>query len=261
MSEISLSQLLDTAVLAAEAAGKHAYTNKHRRTESTQTFDHDVKLVLDEECQKVAEAVIQARFPEHGILGEEDEQLNAACEYEWVIDPIDGTMNFTHGFEYWCSSVAVRKNNVVVAGCVFAPEFDALYTAHCAGDARLNGERIQVAQTTQLKESMIATGLSKHMEHAALPHLDMFRTLALNTKKLRINGAAALDICRVADGTFDGFFETSIYLWDYAAAGFIAERAGATLVLFPKPNSHETSVLCANAHLIDGLHAVYSDCL
>jgi len=259
MNDIPLSHLLDVAICAAEAAGKHAMENKHRRQEANETFEHDIKLVLDVECQTIAEKVIAGEFPEHGILGEEDATPNAASSYEWVIDPIDGTMNFSHGLEYWCSSVAVRRNHKVVAGCVFAPEFESYYTAHIEQPARLNGDDITVSKTERLSQSMILTGLSKNMENASEPHLDLFRMLAVNTKKLRINGAAALDICRVADGTCDGFFETDIHLWDYAAAGLIAEQAGATLATYSHKNdTHGATVLCANPHIIEGLRAIYS---
>jgi len=254
MDSIPLSHLLDTAICAAEAAGKHARANKSRRTEANETFEHDIKLVLDVECQQIAEKVISGEFPEHGILGEEAVRPNSASAYEWIIDPIDGTMNYSHGFPYWCCSVAVRHHEKILAGCVYAPEFDNYYTAHIEEEAKCNGEPIRVSDTRRLDEAMIFTGLSKHLETDPDPHFEMFRTLALNTQKLRITGSAALDLCHVAAGSSDGFFEAGIYLWDYAAAGLIAEQAGAALSLFPnKDELHGTTVLCANEHLIEDL--------
>ena len=262
MKTIPLTHLLDVAICAAEAAGKHALENKARRTESTETFAHDVKLVLDMECQKIAEGIIAQEFPEHGILGEEDIRQNTAQDYEWIIDPIDGTINYTHGFPYWCCSIAVRHRGKVLAGCVHAPEFEDYYTAHIEDVAKLNGRPIRVSETRHLQDSMIASGLSKHMQSANEPHFEMFRMLALGTQKLRINGSAALDLCNVANGSLDGFFETSIYLWDYAAAGLIAEQAGATLTLYPQKNTpHGATVLCANEYLIDCLRAIHTKCV
>ncbi len=261
MKKIPLTHLLDIAICAAQAAGNHAMANKARRTESNETFAHDVKLVLDVECQRIAEEMIASEFPDHGILGEEDIRRSAAGEYEWIIDPIDGTMNYTHGFPYWCVSVAVRRNERVLAGCVFAPEFEDYYTAHIEEPAKLNGEPIQVSKTQDLQDAMIFTGISKHMKTAHEPHFDMFNMLALNTQKVRINGSAALDLCHVAAGNGDGFFETSIYLWDHAAAGLIAEQAGAVLSLYPLRNEpHACNVLCANENLIEGLRAIYTQC-
>jgi len=116
------------AVAAAKAAGGHAFSSPDRRRETVMTFDHDVKLRLDVECQAVAEAVIRERFPGHAILGEEDDTLARAGEaaavrrvdtdgsgYEWIIDPIDGTVNFSHGLRSWCCSIAVRRGEDVVA--------------------------------------------------------------------------------------------------------------------------------------------------
>lgn len=262
MKDISLTLLLDVAICAAEAAGKHALENKDRRTEVNESFSHDIKLVLDVECQKIAEQVIATEFPDHGILGEEDIQKNPAEAYEWVIDPIDGTMNYTHGFPYWCCSIAVRHNQKVLAGCVYAPEFGDYYTAHIEEPAKLNGKPIKASGTRYLQDSLIFTGLSKHLETANEPHFEMFRMLALNTQKVRINGAAALDLCHVAAGSSDGFFETGIYLWDFAAAGLIAEQAGAVLSLYPQKNEpNGYSVICANENLIDGLRAIYTKCI
>ncbi len=262
MKQISLTHLLDTAICAAEAAGKHALANKDRRTETNETFTHDVKLVLDVECQQIAEKVIASEFPDHGILGEEDAHPNSTTAYEWIIDPIDGTMSYAHGFPYWCCSVAVRHHEKVLAGCVYAPEFDNYYTAHIEETAKCNGEPIHVSDTRHLAEAIIFSGLSKHMESAGEPSFEMFRKLAFNTQKVRINGSAALDLCHVAGGSSDGFFETNIYLWDYAAAGLIAEQAGAALLLHPQENEpHATTVLCANKNLIDGLQAIYTKCV
>ena len=261
MEEIPLNHLLDTAICAAETAGKHALVNKDRRTETNEMFKHDIKLVLDVECQRIAEEVIATAFPDHGILGEEDAQPNTTTAYEWIIDPIDGTMNFTHGFPYWCCSIAVRHHDQILAGCVYAPEFDTYYTAHIEEPAKCNGEPIRVSGTETLDKAMIFTGLSKHMETSDEPHFEMFRTLALNTQKVRITGSAALDLCHVAAGSCDGFFENGIYLWDHAAAGLIAEQAGAVLSLYPEENElHGVTVLCANPNLIDGLRGIYSEC-
>ncbi len=261
MNNIPLTHLLDVAICAAEAAGKHALDNTHRRTEASETFAHDVKLVLDMECQKIAEQIIAQEFPEHGILGEEDERPNLSSAYEWIIDPIDGTMNYTHGLPYWCCSVAVRHQGEVVAGCVFAPVFNDYYTAHAEDVAKLNGAPIRVSETKHLQDAMVLSGLSKHMSSSKEPHFEMFRMLALNTRKVRINGSAALDLCYIAAGNGDGFFEIGIYLWDHAAAGLIAEKAGGVVSVYPQSTGpHCATVLCANEHIIDGLRAIHTKC-
>ncbi|QBG48902.1 inositol monophosphatase [Verrucomicrobia bacterium S94] len=260
MNTLSLTDLLDVAVAAAKAAGGHAYNNKARRTETNETFAHDIKLVLDVESQKKAEAVISETFPEHGILGEEDAAPNQLSDYEWIIDPIDGTMNFSHGLEYWCSSVAVRHKGEVVAGCVYAPDYDACYTAHRDDTARLNGEPIRTAQTPALKKALILTGLSKEIEVNPDLYFGRFRKLTLNTKKLRLMGAAALDLCHVADGTADGFFEGSIFLWDYAAATLIVEQAGGVTRVFQDTEpAGSATVVASNRNIFDDLKSIYTE--
>ena len=260
MTDISPSRLLDTAVLAAKTAGTHALENKARRSETSARFDHDIKLVLDMEGRQVAEEVMAAAFPDHGILGEEGGRSSGESDYEWVIDPIDGTVNYAHGFPYWCCSVAVRRGGEVLAGCVYAPEYDDCYTAHVEEAARCNGKPIHVTDTPCLSEALIFSGLSKHIESTAKPYFDLFRRLLLNTQKVRINGAAALYICYVAAGLSDGFFETHLYLWDHAAAGLIARQAGAVLALYPDDvEPHACAVLCANEHLIGGLRSILEE--
>ena len=259
MKDVALSHLLDIARCAAEAAGKHALANKHRRKETNETFAHDIKLVLDVECQTVAEAVIAAEFPNHNVLGEEGSRHEHISNYEWVIDPIDGSLNYSHGFPYWCASVAVRHHEKVVAGCIFAPEFGKYFTAHREGPAQLNGEPIRVADTRQLADSLIFSGLSKNLQSGNPAHFDLVQKLAVSTRKIRVNGAAALDLCHVAEGAGDGYVEPGIHLWDYAAAGLIAEQAGATLEVFPRSDLPETyGVLCTNEHLFNPLRAIYT---
>jgi len=261
MKNLPLTHLLDTAICAAEAAGKHALSNKDRRTEASESFAHDVKLVLDVECQKIAEKIILSEFPEHGILGEEGERKTPEGDYEWVIDPIDGTMNYTHGFPYWCVSIAVRRNGRVLAGCIFAPESNEFYTAHIEEAAKCNGIPIHASDTPEVGKAMIFTGISKHMEANQEPHFKAFETLALSARKLRINGSAALDMCHVAAGHADGYFEANLYLWDHAAAGLIAEQAGAAIALYPLDGEpHACGVICANKNLIDPLRAIHDNC-
>ena len=261
MKNISLTHLLDTAICAAEAAGNHAMANKDRCKEANETFAHDVKLVLDVECQKMAEEVILSEFPEHGILGEEDVRTVPEGDYEWIIDPIDGTMNYTRSFPYWCVSIAVRWNGQVLAGCVFAPESNEFYTAHIEDAAKCNGEPIHASNTANMDESTVFTGISKHMDTNQESHFNTFRMLALNTRKVRINGSAALDMCHVAAGHADGFFEPHLYLWDHAAAGLIAKQAGAALSVYPlHTEPHACGVICANKNLIDELRAIHEKC-
>lgn len=224
--------LLSCAVAAATAAGHHALSNINRRTEIVEDRTHDVKLRLDIECQEVAEGIIQSRFPDHNILGEEDasirntkQEANKHADYTWIIDPIDGTVNFSHGFIFWCTSIAVQQNGETVAGAVYAPSLDELYTATTEQEAMCNNKAIHVSNITSLASAMIHTGMDRNFIPGHEP-FSIFRAIADNTQKARIVGSAALDMCRVACGQAEGYFESDIYIWDVAAAGLIVRQAG-----------------------------------
>lgn len=229
----SSKELLACAIAAAHAAGEHAHANPGRRRDAIKTSAHDIKLALDVESQERAEAAIVERFPDDGIMGEENTgggTVSAPPESgrQWVIDPIDGTVNFSHGMSLWCSSVAVREGDRTLAGAVFAPDLGELYTATFDGPAERNGETLHVSDISALCEAMVCTGLDKNAIPGAAPFA-VLNTIATHARKARVLGSAALDICRVAAGQADGYFEAGIYLWDIAAAGLIVERAGGTV--------------------------------
>jgi len=240
MNEPTNQQLLDICIAAAKAAGMHALNNLQRREEISESFDHDIKLVMDSECQRIAEGVIHQHFPDHAILGEEGSIVKEHA-FEWIIDPIDGTANYTRGLPFWCSSVAVRRDSEVLAGCVFVPVLDECYTATADNPALCNGEPIHVSDTTTLKETVLFTGLTKDIDERAI---NFFAAAARTARKVRIMGAAAIDICHVARGRSDAFFEAGLYLWDVAAAGLIAERAGALCTAWPREEEHGVRFLC-----------------
>ena len=262
MSAISTAALLEIAVAAAKAGGNHALRNTSRRTEAVHAYAHDVKLALDVECQQQIESLIRSHFPEHAILGEEDETLvdgsrlgeaksgaRDADGYEWIVDPIDGTLNFSHGLPAWCCSVAVRRGKEVLAGAVFAPEHDTLYAASIDLPSTRNGVPIRVTDRKTLSNSIIMTGLDKNIAPGVAP-LEFLSRIAQSCRKARGMGSAALDLCWVAEGLADGYFEGSIYLWDIAAAGLIVQQAGGAgeiVALREEPN--QMSYVASNGHI------------
>ena len=245
MKNRSNQQLLDICVEAARTAGMHALNNLHRREEIAQSFDHDVKLVMDSECQRVAEAIIHSHFPDHAILGEEGSVANEQA-FEWIIDPIDGTANYTRGFPYWCCSIAVRYTSEILAGCVFVPVLNECYTATADGPALCNGKPIHASDVPNIGKATLFTGLTKDIDERSI---SFFADAARTAYKVRVIGAAAIDICHIACGRSDGYFEAGIYIWDIAAAGLIAERAGAICTAWPRDEEHGIRFLCTNPHI------------
>ncbi|MCC7300096.1 MAG: inositol monophosphatase [Verrucomicrobia bacterium] len=238
-------QLLDVCIEAARAAGCYALDNYHRREDVAQSFDHDVKLVMDSECQRIAEAVIYKHFPDHAILGEEG-SIAKEHALEWIIDPIDGTVNYTRGFPYWCCSIAVRCGSEILAGCVFVPVLNECYTATLDGPALCNGEPICASDVTALGKAAFFTGMTKDIDGRAI---SFFSEAAHTMHKIRILGSAAIDVCHVACGRSDGYFEPGLYLWDIAAASLIAERSGALCTAYPRNEENGMRFLCTNRHL------------
>jgi myo-inositol-1(or 4)-monophosphatase len=244
------TELQAIATLAARRAGEHVLANLHRRGDVNSILRTDVKHKLDVEAQEIATAVILAAFPGHAILGEEtcDAPLRES-DTVWIIDPIDGTINFFHGLPWWCCSVAVRHRGIPVAGTVFIPELKQTYEATFDGPALCNGVPIHVSATDRIDLAMLATGADKWDlgEHA----FKFMRKVSEIAQRPRILGAAAIDMCMVAAGKLDGYFESGIYVWDMAAASLIVERAGgrcAVLKAYPK---HRMAFLATNGAIHD----------
>jgi myo-inositol-1(or 4)-monophosphatase len=250
-SSLSPDLLLDVAIAAARAAGTHALTHHSRRMEVDQGFAHDVKLKLDKECEEIAQKTILARFPSHSILGEETADSSTPTgnsPYLWIIDPIDGTVNFSHGLPFWCCSVAVRLRDRTQAGAVYAPALGELYTGATGRLAECNRKPLKVSTVKHLNEAMVMTGLDQKINPKA-GGLEVFRAIADTAQKARVMGAAALDMCRVAAGQADAYFEAGIYTWDVAAAALIVELAGGRTEILANPAPHRLLFLATNGSI------------
>ncbi len=224
---MNMPDLLACAVDAVQVATAHAMDNISRRTEMVKLSEHDVKLCLDIECQAKAEEVIKKHFPTHATLGEEDviAEIHNSSDYEWVIDPIDGTVNFSHGIPYWGCSIAVRHNGETLASAILAPEINKLFTATIDSPSLCNGKPIEVSAIPNLGESIIYTGADMNKGFDC-PPLSFFNKIAEKCQRPRTMGCASIDLCRVACGEGDGYFEAGIYIWDIIAAGLIVRQAG-----------------------------------
>lgn len=233
---------------AARAAGEHALQHQARRQDALVRSAHDVKLVLDHECQAVAEGVIHRAFPHHHFLGEEGGAAGDGSQPQWIVDPIDGTVNFSHGLPYWCNSVAVSVGGRVVAGAVYAPVLQQMYAATAETPATCNDQPIRVSDTVTLDRALVLTGVEKNFDQ--YPESNQVVTgVASRVQKLRLLGAAALDLCMVAAGRADAFYESGLNIWDVAAAAHIVERAGGRTEIIARLPGGRLRFIAANAHL------------
>jgi myo-inositol-1(or 4)-monophosphatase len=235
--QVDLRQAQAAAVRAAQSVGALMRLHLHASKRAHAVTQHDIKLELDVRCQRLIEKALRRSFPQAALLGEEGDAGSADAEYRWVVDPIDGTVNFAYGIPHACVSIALQRRAKgprtadfedgyqTVAGVVYDPFCDELWTGIRGQPARLNGKVIHVSRRRRLGEAIVSIGFAKTRENlqATLPY---FLKLVHHVRKLRITGSAALDLAYVATGRFDAYIEQGISLWDIAAGGLIVECAG-----------------------------------
>ncbi|HEY2328643.1 MAG TPA: inositol monophosphatase family protein [Verrucomicrobiae bacterium] len=235
MTSVSPKPALATAIKAARAAGKVMRANwrKPKRVNSAEA--HDIKLELDVRCQALIEKILAAAFPQIPALGEEGSTGDVTAEYRWVIDPIDGTVNYFFGMPHACVSIALQHKAKSVVGVIYDPFTDEIWTAIKGAPTRLNGKIVRVSNRAKIEDSVIAMGFSKNQDNLnkSLPHLIR---LSRRAKKIRILGSAALELAYVASGRLDAYIERTINLWDVAAGSLLVENAGGEFYTLPGPN-------------------------
>jgi myo-inositol-1(or 4)-monophosphatase len=205
--------------------------------------DADLVTIADRKSEILIRERIRARWPGHDILGEEQGLVDTGSEYRWYVDPLDGTTNFAHGFPVFCVSLGLEHKNRLVAGVVYDPTRDELFAAERGSGAYLNQQRIQVSNIANLSESLVATGFPSHKRHKN-PNIHFYHQITLRTHGVRRAGSAALDLCCVASGRFDAFWEFNLNPWDTVAGVLIIEEAGGKVSDFKggpfQLNSRET---------------------
>jgi len=246
-------ELLEHAAKAAHTGGAYAASRQDRRMDVVELSHHDVKLQMDFQTQEEIESYLRSAYPDHHLFGEESDRHEMKAGYTWIVDPIDGTMNYFHGIPYWNCSVAVAKDGCVVAGAVYAPMQDEMYTATIDGPSCLNETEIRVSDVSTLEESIVITAGLARLYDGGEERLSSFLQLITRVSKFRILGAAALDLCYVACGRADSLYEYRLNIWDTAAGGLIAERAGALIRTFDRESDLTSAYLVANPHLFEQL--------
>ena len=169
---------------------------------------------------------IKKRYPDHEFLAEEGTSKGSKSAYRWVIDPLDGTVNFAHGFPVYCVSIALEHEGEVELGAVYDPERDELFHAARGKGARMNQEKLAVSDTSKLQRALLATGFAYDIGTSKRNNLGLFARMAKKVEGVRRPGSAAIDLCWLAAGRIDGFWELKLHPWDTAAAKLIVEEAG-----------------------------------
>lgn len=213
-------------------AGK--YLKQNSENIKSIAFKGSINLVtnVDREVEDILIRSLRREFPDIGFLSEEIGEIKANSDLKWIIDPIDGTTNFAHGFPFYAISVALEKDKKPVLGIVYDPVRNELFSAERGRGARLNGKPIKVSIQKDLKKSLLMTGFSYKLGKSMEANLGHFKDLLMASQGVRRAGSASLDLCYVACGRLEGFWELDLNPWDTAAGWLIVKEAGGEVTTF-----------------------------
>ena len=225
-----MQPILNIAIRAARAAGAHIVRHLDRLDAVAYSVKgpNDLVSQVDHEAERKIIGVVRKAYPSHAILAEES-GASGKDEFEWIIDPLDGTMNFLHGFPHFAVSVAVRRRGVLDQGVVFDPVRQELFAASRGAGARVDDRRIRVGRRQSLKGALLGTGFPFKNIDQLDRYLDTLRALTPKSGGIRRAGSAALDLAYVAAGRLDGFWEFGLSPWDFAAGVLLVREAGGLI--------------------------------
>ncbi|NIM91027.1 MAG: inositol monophosphatase [Candidatus Aminicenantes bacterium] len=220
---------LKVAKEAALKAGKMLRENFDEAREVSFKGKIDLVTHFDSLSQSLIHKHISSRFPEHDFLAEEGLRREKGAEYRWLIDPLDGTTNFAHKFPVFCISIALERNGETDLGVVYDPLRKEMFWAEVGQEAFLNDKKITVSSVNDLDKSLVATGFPYDIRESEVNNIDHFNNFAIRVQAIRRCGSAAMDLCYVACGRFDGFWELKLNPWDVAAGVLIVKEAGGRI--------------------------------
>lgn len=213
--------------------------------------ESDLVTNIDKASEKLIADFIKIKYPTHGILAEEGGEIKNGSDYTWVIDPLDGTVNFAHGLPIFSVSIGLQKNNETIAGVVYDVMQDVIYSAEKGSGAFANGQRINVSNNSNLSHSILVTGFPYNIKDNPLNAIEKFAAFIRASRGMRRLGSAAIDFCYVANGVFDGFWEVYLNPWDICAGMLIVEEAGGVVTDFEgkQISIHSKQILASNGKI------------
>lgn len=225
-----MEDYLTAARVAAEAAGELIRDNWQKTIEVHYKSAIDLVTTVDRQSEQRIVEVLHKNFPQYSILAEEETAFTGTrSEYRWIIDPLDGTTNFAHGYPHCCVAIALERDGEIIVGLVYDPLRRECFTAARHRGAMLNGHAIRTSRVDELDKALLATGFPYDRRDNADFYLAFFKAFMIRSQGIRRNGSAALDLCYVACGRIDGFWELKLHAWDTAAGGLIVREAGGVL--------------------------------
>ena len=228
-----MKHYLDAAEKAARAAGKFLRKNFGRPQRVNAVAAHDIKLQIDIQTQELITKLLLKEFPKHALYGEEGIVGDQSSDHQWIVDPLDGTVNYFYGIPHFCVSIALRLRNEVMVGVIYDPIRREMWKGQKGETSKLNGDPVHVSDRADLAEAVVSVGLAKTGEtiNANFP---LLQQMVHRVRKCRVLGSAALDMAYVACGRLDAYIEQGISLWDIAAGWLLVENAGGTVDLRPR---------------------------
>jgi myo-inositol-1(or 4)-monophosphatase len=241
-----MNDLLDAAIEAAKAAGQLIRDNFGTELHVNEMKTYDIKLELDVRSQTLITDMLLKRFPDHAVLGEEGD-TGGSGKVEWIVDPIDGTVNYFFGIPHFCVSIAAREQATqkIILGVIYDPMQDELWTVADGVPPTLNGKPISVSQRAAMNECVVTVGFSKSKESLDAG-FERYKRISYNVRKTRMLGSAALAMAYIACGRLDAYVEEQISLWDIAAGWMLVEAAGGKVRLEPGKAKAGTMFICAS---------------
>ncbi len=247
---------LTAALAMAENAGDihMQYFRKCNLEQSTKLNDSDVVTIADKNAEAMILDFIRQHFPSHGIISEESGRDHDEREWRWVIDPLDGTTNFSAGLPAFCVSIALEHNKETVLGVVYAPYLGECFYAVKGAGAWLNGNAIHCSDKSEISKAVVATGMPYDRNDNADNNLTEICRMALRVRGIRRMGSAAIDLCYTAAGFFDAYWELNLNRWDVSAGQLIAAEAGVIIESIRSNRNH--SILASNPNLHSAMHQI-----
>ncbi|OGC65456.1 inositol monophosphatase [candidate division WWE3 bacterium RIFOXYB2_FULL_41_6] len=224
--------MIKAAIEAAKAAGDIQLKHYRKVKTITKKGAKDFFTNVDIACEKAIITIIRKSHPNHSFLSEEAGSIDAGSGYLWIIDPLDGTTNYAHSYPCFCASAGLEIDGEVVTGAVYNPMLDELFTSVKGEGAYLNGNRIRVSKIADINKSLLATGFPYDIRESKENNLNHFCNFAVRAQAIRRPGSAVLDLCYLAAGRFDGFWELKLYPWDMAASSLIVKESGGMITDF-----------------------------
>ncbi|MFQ6109152.1 MAG: inositol monophosphatase family protein [Candidatus Aminicenantales bacterium] len=248
---MNIEVYLKEAFFIARKAGGVLKANIDKPSEVSFKGVVDLVTDLDTQAQRIIFEHLSSRFPDHDFLGEEGLCRRKGGDLRWIIDPLDGTTNYAHSFPVFCVSLALESKGEIVLGVVYDPMRKELFSAVKGKGAFLDGKKIRVSSVDELDKSLVATGFPYDLRESSVNNIDHFNNFLLRVQAIRRCGSAALDLCYVACGRFDGFWELKLHPWDVAAGALIVQEAGGCVSGFQNQmfSIFGTEILATNGQI------------